>query len=766
MLNIYGGTLQGVGSSDKTGGTIHLGNNSTINIYGGTIVGGTASCGGAINMESGALNIYGGTITSGTATDSGKCVYVGGGSVSLSGTPAIEEITLVSGQRLDIAALEKDANIGIMLKDGKGFFTNAAQSADVAEAFHSINDAYEVKASTALTLALVEKGTTDDVVDPDYVPETPDPEEPEDTEPRVRCMCGKVTELDADCADCGNKAIKWEPWTNANQFPTKGNWYLGTDVTIASTVWVGDLGGDIAVDLNGKTMTMSGEAQIYHYNRTLTITDIAGNGKIIGGTSQGSVVIVAQNAVLNIYGGTLQGVGSSNKTGGTIQLGNGSTINIYGGTIVGGTASRGGAIYIGSGALNIYGGTITSGTATDSGKCVYVAGANCTVKLSGEPVINDITLGAEVLLDITGLEKTAHIGVTPYNTTGAFTTAAASADVVEAFYHAAGLYDVKANASNAMELTEWANRVRCMCGKVTELDADCADCGNKAIEWKPWVDPAGLGKAPWLPGNWYLTKDLDLNSIQGDDATSYIGYNFSTRSYYEEDVTCNVDLNGFTVISRTNQPAFKSNGHGNWIYTLTVTDTRPSMAGKIVAKTTESCNYNKGYGIWWNNNTGVVNIYRATIDASGVLGGTDGGAFYGYALNLYDATIIGGKVNNGGAIYINSYQVDGKLSVHGGKIIGGDVTGCGNAVVIAYNTQCTLSGAPEIDDIYMVTTVVPLKINDLEKTASVGITLHNGATGIFAGRAADAEVGATFHSTNEAYEVKVGDDGILELIAK
>ena len=92
-LNIYGGKLDANGHDNSTsskpfGGTI-ANSGGTLNIYGGTIVGGTANHGGAI-YSSGKLNIYGGTIVGGTATGSGggticaeRCTFnMSGGTIS------------------------------------------------------------------------------------------------------------------------------------------------------------------------------------------------------------------------------------------------------------------------------------------------------------------------------------------------------------------------------------------------------------------------------------------------------------------------------------------------------------------------------------------------------------------------------------------------------------------------------------------------------------------------------------------------------------
>lgn len=111
VLNIYGGTFtavqDGSGYGIGAGGVIYMGGAGAVNLYGGTIQGaelvessytlGANGCGAAIYLgNKGVLNVYGGEILSGTipAGGKGECVYLAGttAQVNLFGSGSVEEI--------------------------------------------------------------------------------------------------------------------------------------------------------------------------------------------------------------------------------------------------------------------------------------------------------------------------------------------------------------------------------------------------------------------------------------------------------------------------------------------------------------------------------------------------------------------------------------------------------------------------------------------------------------------------------------------------
>ena len=154
-FNLYGGTLELVSDNDagtnlvEKGGVVCL--YGTMNMYGGTIKGGTLAdlsssntnpgCGAAIYVYGGqTLNVFGGTIESGTLpqevnngdkTPMGACVYLGSGSyVTLAGNAVVDEIyvnkiaadqikindanypVFTGSAALNINGIKKDTDIG------------------------------------------------------------------------------------------------------------------------------------------------------------------------------------------------------------------------------------------------------------------------------------------------------------------------------------------------------------------------------------------------------------------------------------------------------------------------------------------------------------------------------------------------------------------------------------------------------------------------------------------------------------------------------
>ena len=99
-----------------------------------------------------------------------------------------------------------------------------------------------------------------------------------------------------------------------------------------------------------------------------------------GGVVQISNTSSTTPAVMNMYGGTING--SSRKNGGSISMVNSSAavLNIYGGTVQGGDAAVGGGnIRCSAGNMYIYGGTVRNGTAVTGGNIYIGAKSSCTI---------------------------------------------------------------------------------------------------------------------------------------------------------------------------------------------------------------------------------------------------------------------------------------------------------------------------------------------------------------------------------------------------
>ncbi len=141
-VNIYGGNLDASKVVFETYGAAICNEGGTVNLYGGTVKGGTANGkqGGAIYCR-GNLGLYGGTVIDGTA-DIGNGIYCIGASVlKVSGAPVAN--VYLSGPRLTIdAELTQGASIGVEKIINEGTFTSAysGNAAAAAQYFHCAAD--------------------------------------------------------------------------------------------------------------------------------------------------------------------------------------------------------------------------------------------------------------------------------------------------------------------------------------------------------------------------------------------------------------------------------------------------------------------------------------------------------------------------------------------------------------------------------------------------------------------------------------------------
>ncbi|MBR4864951.1 MAG: metallophosphoesterase [Oscillospiraceae bacterium] len=230
----------------------------------------------------------------------------------------------------------------------------------------------------------------------------------------------EVTAVSSDCAEHG--AVTWTPVGNtwaAGGAIKSGHYVLTQDIALANTLAIA-AGEQVCIDLAGFDITASGTAadgswyRVFENNGALTIMDSAmDTGVISGGTvwnntelAKGGNIYNGENAVLNIYGGTIKGGIASGGTatasgsfGGNIYAAAGSVINIYNGRIEGGTATKqsgytsvnlhGGNI--GSdGTVRVYGGTVIDGVVslsfTNTGKSnnLSLYGGNIAMREGGQ----------------------------------------------------------------------------------------------------------------------------------------------------------------------------------------------------------------------------------------------------------------------------------------------------------------------------------------------------------------------------------------------
>ena len=392
-LNIYSGTYvfngqqSDYGLRTDNGGTAYV-DGGTLNLYGGTVKGGSVNkSGGAVYLlNAGKLNAYDGTITAGSSGNgTGGCVSLKstGCAVTLGGNAKIDDIyipsvdasyLMVDGDYTGEASVTYKAGVTLSVGTTVGTTKN---NGTVSGEIYCTNGYSMVVDGNSLKLA----------------------------EPLVE-------DVRYDCPHC-KQNVKWEVFTTTA--PTTAgtyHYYLDKDYgTAAAKQWNIKNGAQVCVDLHGHSYTTEGRAMgVSGTGSMLSILDTVGSGSVngtaAGNNPGGGTITVSSSTVFNLYSGTLtfthdpDAMWGGTGRGGVIQNSSG-TMNIYGGKIVGGEVvdctyeftgieGAGGAIY-NNGTLNLLGGEITMGIAPESGAgpCIYnVSGKKIT--LGGTAQVADI----------------------------------------------------------------------------------------------------------------------------------------------------------------------------------------------------------------------------------------------------------------------------------------------------------------------------------------------------------------------------------------
>ena len=361
IINIYGGTVT---TTDVNTASAAKGGVATVkgelNMYGGTIIGGTAQTyGGAVYLNSGVFTMSGGAVKSGTAPYA-PCVLVSSGSrMVLSGDAEVDQIYL-AGTMTDGLTVRGtytgSATVAAATDITSGTAIATAENADISGATISV---------AGTNLAASVSGKTIIVGDGHW------------------------------CEAC-KKNVVWQNLGKTLPTTASGHYRLTGDVGADQAILKS--GNKVCLDLAGYSYNVSKRAFVLGTNNTstngevLNVMDssVAQTGRLVGqggsADTAAGVIYNYKNTTLNIYGGTIEAQGKGDviaKNGGALDTY--GTINMYGGTVIGNrVANNGGAVcLLGSVAVfNMEGGTVVTGKADDLGDCVYVT-SGCTMKLSG-----------------------------------------------------------------------------------------------------------------------------------------------------------------------------------------------------------------------------------------------------------------------------------------------------------------------------------------------------------------------------------------------
>ena len=150
--------------------------------------------------------------------------------------------------------------------------------------------------------------------------------------------------------------------TTIGQYTTLGNgvYTLAEDVSISSTL---EITGEATLDLNGNTLTMTGDQKAISVGggAKLTLRDSGTDGMLTAPGARG--VTVAESGTLVMEGGSIVGCQAGNGSGGGVY--NSGTFIMKSGTISGCKGSSGGGVYNSYGTFTMEGGSISQCKAED-----------------------------------------------------------------------------------------------------------------------------------------------------------------------------------------------------------------------------------------------------------------------------------------------------------------------------------------------------------------------------------------------------------------
>ena len=138
-------------------------------------------------------------------------------------------------------------------------------------------------------------------------------------------VCGIChTSVGDHTGSCEN--VSWEAWDGTGELEAGKNYYLSKDITFDNDYTISS---DINLCLNGYTLDF-GSGHLIMSDAAVNLCDCTGNGKIKG--TVGSVIVVQEDAILNMYGGTISGNESAiNNSGGKVVVAGGKIIgSVYG----------------------------------------------------------------------------------------------------------------------------------------------------------------------------------------------------------------------------------------------------------------------------------------------------------------------------------------------------------------------------------------------------------------------------------------------------
>ena len=410
-LNLYGGTYESTNAFPAVQMRSTSNTNCVLGVYEGAVIK-TETCDCALEVLGiSSINIYGGSVLGGSVRKGANTA-----TLTISGNPVIEKLDLSNGQTVSVGAMTDGASIKVLAPDNVAF-TEAIEAN--AEAYAAYFHAYELKKGVEVQdSALV----ITDVCPHCGVPLAD-----------IEWTLVEETKAKHTITESGHYRLA-ESITASS-----GNAISMGDAT-AST------GLDMVLDTCGFNITSASGRSFYigKYNHFTVFDSVGGSvcsSKATNAKLGGSGFTAYEGAVVNVYDITLNGASGANGQGNCFSVYHTSTVvNIYSGafnsTDCTTSGNNGGTVY-NHGTLNIYGGTFNDAEVTDAfGGCLYSDGslhienatlngdvyiAAGTVKVAGTAVIAELQLAETMKVTVAELRNGASIAVETDAADGVFT---------------------------------------------------------------------------------------------------------------------------------------------------------------------------------------------------------------------------------------------------------------------------------------------------------------------------------------------------------
>lgn len=732
-MNMYGGTITG-GTNTGNGGNIRMmpedvaGRTVTLNIYGGTISNGTAALGGNIyaagTATSVVVNITGGTITGGSVYASN----IETTTVNISGNPVIENLDLSDGTVIELGELAEGAAIAVT---GDGVFTGTL---DNAESYLTYISAYE----TGKNIQITQEGALSLVGQGQQEPETP-------VIPNTKEVCPHCLKPWAELEDelVANTIAGNENMTEVYTFEQSGHYRLGGNMATTDTatnIFTMAEGVTVVLDMNGYSINQNNNRRALYFNTAgdfyllnsadtvSTINNQAQNGTS-NAMSGASIYAAAAGLNVHIYDVTINASTSSSYVGygSCVAIGDNTAVTMYSGVINGATentSSKDTAAVNFTGAngtFTMLGGTVNAGSrkyaisaragADRNNETIDIQGGTVngtvyletrtgnTIEISGNPVISNLNLSNGLVVTLGELTEGADITVTAEDNVP-FTDVLENADSYTSYLKGSGHHKgVLVNADNKLIIT-----------------AICPHCGV-AMADITWTEIAG----GTITKQQEITKDIVATSGEHYRLMSDLIYtntegtalNIITATGTDDAVNVVLDMNGYSIDRTAGKYRALYVGKYNKLTLVDLNgDADPSTVGQIKSVGTLA-----GSTVYADNYS-TLNIYDITINGTTGSSTNAGGAigmYTGSTVNLYSGTITAGNTTgNGTAVGVGGSGKVATFNVYGGTITGSVYDRSGNGTIY-------VEGAPVIAELDL-TNGADVDLGTLKEGASIGVS--------------------------------------------